>query len=174
MQSILFPILKSFWKVRARLPFCNEAFPTVYEKVTRKVSAWFGPEKGLTIVVTKSSSPSSWSGESRREKRRESGASCRWEEKPCCLSYLQVAFLCVGPCVMNKVCMKKCHLWTQEFHGWSPIDHCTKFVTNDHNNLCATCFYDVFHTLWNMSDRLPRKNEAKGIILCGCFIWNIS
>ena len=57
---------------------------------------------------------------------------------------------------------------------WSPIDHCTKFLTNDHNNLCATCFYDVFHTLWNMSDRLPRKNEAKGIILCGCFIWNIS
>ena len=115
-----------------------------------------------------------WSGESRREKRRESGASCRWEEKPCCLSYLQVAFLCDSLCVMNKVCMKKCHLWTQEFHRWSPTDHCTKFVTNDHNNLCATCFYDVFHTLWNMSDRLPRKNEAKGIILCGCFIWNIS
>ena len=113
------------------------------------------------IVVTKSSSPSSWSGESRREKRRESGASCRWEEKPCCLSYLQVAFLCHSLCVMNKVWMKKCHLWTQEFHRWSPIDHCTKFVTNDHNNLCATCFYDVFHTLWNMSDRLPRKMRPK-------------
>ena len=48
-ESILFPILKSFWKVRARLPFCNEAFPTVYEKVTRKVSAWFGLEKGLML-----------------------------------------------------------------------------------------------------------------------------
>ena len=97
---------------------------------------------------------SSWSGESRREKRRESGASCRWEEKPCCLSHLQVDFLCHSLCIMNKVCMKKCHLWTQEFHS-------TKFITNDHNNSFATYsmmyfkIYEVFQI--DYPEKIRRK-----------------
>ena len=140
INSILSPILKSFWKVRARLPFCNEAFPTVYEKVTRKVSGWFGLENGLMLDCSWQKVPhlSSWSGESRREKRRESGASCRREEKPCCLSHLQVDFLCHSLCIMNKVC-----IW--------------KNVTYEHKNFIARnllpmiIIIHTLHILWCIS-----------------------
>ena len=65
---------------------------------------------------------------------------------------------------------EKCYLRTQEFHH-DHHDNSIDVIISQ--SLCTYSTYDVFHILWNISDRISTQNDTFGLIFSGPSIWTL-